>query len=148
MCIQLRKTIITLGDSQLWWFSFHICPSYPLEKNLLIILKYKQSSSKWEGKTSLGFLPWNISWCLWREEEDDFTFTALGLFHALRVSATLRKDTLSLASKAVYYSDMSFVQKGWTMPEHEKSDENCLQIAHYKLSTVQLMKLITGVMLY
>lgn len=148
MCIQLRKTIITLGDSQLWWFSFCICPSYPLEKDLLIILKYKQSSSKWEGKTSLGFLSWNISWCLRREEEEDFTFTTLGLFHALRVSAIHRKVTLSLASKAVYYSDMPFAQKSWTMPEHEKFDENCLQIAGYKVSIVQLMKLITGIMLY
>ena len=34
------------------------------------------------------------------------------------------------------------------MPEHEKFDENCLQIAGYKVSIVQLMKLITGIMLY
>ena len=120
----------------------------PSGERLLIILKCKQSSSKWEGKTSLGFLFWNISWCLWREEEEGFTFTTLGLLHDLRVSATLRRDTLSLASKAVYCSDVPFVQKGWTKPEQEKSNENCLQIAHYKVLIVQLMKLITGIMLY
>lgn len=51
----------------------------------------------------------------------------LGLLQRERDSASLWKDTLSVASNAIDCANMRLGQKGWTMQKHKKSNENLSQ---------------------
>lgn len=70
-----------------------------------------------------------------------FDLTALKLFQA-ESFYIFWEDTLYLASKVIYYSNMLVAQRGWTMQGREKSSGNCVPTIH-KSSVIKLMSLIT-----